>query len=162
MATLYDIDERLANIFVMDDGTAVDKESGEILDTGKLDALNMERNEKIDNILCYIKNLRSDAMSYKEEADKQKKRYEAAMRKATSLVNYLSMHMEPGKKFSNAHGEITWRKSVSVDVKDVMALPEEYRRAEWKADKKSIGDVLKKGGEVSGASLIEKQNMIVK
>lgn len=161
MATLYDIDTRIEEVFK----AAIDPETGEIVSPEALNALDdleLERSEKIDNIICFIKNSKSDAAAYKAEADRQKKRYEAAMRKAESLTKYLAMHVEEGKKFSNAHGEITWRKSVSVDVPDVMALPEEYRRAEWKADKKSIGDVLKKGGEVSGASLVEKKNMIVR
>lgn len=162
MATLYDIDERLASIFITEDGTAVDENTGEILDAAALDAIQMERAEKIDNIMCYIKNLRSDAESYKAEADRLAKRYKAATNKANYLIEYLAAHMEEGKKFSNAHGEIGWRKTVSVDVPDVMKLPEEYRKAEWKPDKKALSAVLKKGEVIPGASLLEKMKMQVK
>lgn len=162
MATLYDIDSRLANIFVAEDGTAVDKETGEILNAEALEALDMERNDKIDNIICYVKNLMSDAAAYKAEAERQKKRYEVAVNKAKSLTEYLSRHMEPGEKFTCAHGEIRWRKSVASDFDDVMALPEEYRKVEWKADKAKLKADMLKGKEVPGARLVEKQNIQVK
>ena len=60
MATLYEINEKLANIFVTPDGTAVDGSTGEVLDTKALDDLEMEKWSKVDNICRYIKNLQSD------------------------------------------------------------------------------------------------------
>lgn len=161
MATLYDIDSRMEEAF----RNAIDMETGEVVDEkllASLDDLEIERNEKIDNIICFIKNLKSDAAAYKAEADVQKKRYESAKKKAESLTKYLELHMEKGKKFSCAHGEVSWRKSKSVKVDNVMDLPEEFRQAEWKANKKLIGDTLKKGTEVSGACLVENQNMVIK
>lgn len=162
MATLYDIDKRLEGIFHMEDGTGVDTETGEIFDAEALEALEMERSEKIDNIMCYIKNLRSDAAGYKAEMDKLKKRYERDTRKADYLIEYLSQHMEPGKKFSNAHGEISWRKSERVEVGDVMKLPEGYRNAEWKADKTALKKAIKSGEEISGAELVVTNNLQVR
>ena len=70
MATLYEIDEKLANIFVTPEGTAVDGSTGEVLDAKALDDLEMEKWSKVDNICRYIKNLQSDIEQYKEEVDK--------------------------------------------------------------------------------------------
>ena len=61
MANLYEISQE-----IMD---AVDFETGEILDPEALDALIMERDKKIENIACWIKNLTSDAAAYKAEKD---------------------------------------------------------------------------------------------
>ena len=47
MATLYEIDERLANIFVTPEGTAVDGSTGEVLDAKALDDLEMEKWSKV-------------------------------------------------------------------------------------------------------------------
>lgn len=164
MASLYDIDSRIENIFVMEDGTAADKETGEILDAGTLENLQMERNQKIDNILCFIKNLEYDARGYREQQEYQRKRAERAEKKAAALKEYLTQHMEAGKKFESVHGEIGWRKSCAVEIPDVTALPEEFRSVKetWTADKNAIKKLLKSGMAVAGASLVERQNIQIK
>lgn len=164
MTSLYDIDSRLANIFRMEDGTVADKETGEVLDAEVLENLQMERSEKIDNILCFIKNLEADELKYKAEAEYQASRAERNRKKAAQLKEYLAEHLEAGKKFESAHGEIRWRKSTAVDVPDVMALPEEFRKVKetWTADKAVIGKLLKSGMTVCGASLVERQNIQIR
>lgn len=161
---LYSVDARIANIFVTPEGDEVDKETGEVLDAGTLDALQMERAEKIDNILCFIKNLRADAAGYKAEAEYQKKRYDRNIKKITALKSYLAEHMEPGKKFESAHGEIRWRKSDAAEVDDLDALPSEYKKVtvNVKADYMGLRKAMKNGVVIPGARLVDRQNMQIK
>lgn len=61
MASLYQIDQAILE--------CLDAETGEIIDAEKLDALFMEKNQKIENIALWIKNLQADALAYKAEKD---------------------------------------------------------------------------------------------
>ena len=46
------------NLFQIDDAImeCIDQETGDIIDVEKLDALEMEREKKISNTACFIKN----------------------------------------------------------------------------------------------------------
>lgn len=58
---LYDIDKSISE--------CVDAETGEVIDFEKLEALQMEREAKIDNIACWYKSLLSDAEGIKKEKE---------------------------------------------------------------------------------------------
>ena len=47
----------------------IDEETGEILNANDLDNLELEKNEKIEQLCLWIKNLKSDAAAYKAEKD---------------------------------------------------------------------------------------------
>ena len=51
MRALYDIDQEILD--------CVDLETGEILDSAKLDALQMERERKLEGVALWIKDLKS-------------------------------------------------------------------------------------------------------
>ena len=54
--TLYEIRDQIARI--LDTGFVVDEDTGEVLaDESSLDALKMAEEEKLENIICYRKNL---------------------------------------------------------------------------------------------------------
>ncbi len=164
MATLYEIDARLANIFITLEGDGVDATTGEVLDSEALDALQMEKWQKVDNICRFIKNLESDARQYKEEIERLKGRMDAAGKKVDSLKLYLASHLEAGKKADVPSAQIRWRKSVAVSITDEAKLPKAFLKeiVEVKPDKTAIKDHLKKGEEVPGACLEERQNLSIK
>ena len=164
MATLYEIDEKLANIFVTPEGTAVDGTTGEVLDTQALDDLQMEKWTKVDNICRYIKNLQSDMEQYKGEVDKLTARAVSAQKKIDSLKEYLAMHLEAGKKADVPSAQIRWRKSTVVSIPDEKQVPLCYMKQviTTKPDKLAIKDLLKAGKAVPGATLEEKQNLSIK
>ncbi len=164
MATLYEIDSRLANIFITAEGEGVDALTGEVLDGQALDALQMEKMEKVDNICRFIKNLESDARQYQEEIDSLKSRRDAASKKAESLKVYLAAHLEVGKRADVPSAQIRWRKSEAVSITDEAKLPKDFwkKLVEVKPDKAAIKERLKKGEEVPGACLEERQNLSIK
>ena len=54
---LYDIDKAILS--------CVDMETGEIIDAEKLDELKMEKEQKIRNIACWVKELKAEAEALK-------------------------------------------------------------------------------------------------
>lgn len=163
MAKLYELDQRINELIA----NSVNPETGEVSDgfIEKLDALNMERNEKIDNTMCLIKNLLSDAAGWEVEEKRLAELKKSAKNRAESLKNYLSQYMEAGvEKFTSEHGKIGWRKSEKVVVQDVDTLPEEFKKVkvEVKADLISLKNALKEDRKIDGVSLEEHQNIQIK
>ena len=163
MANLFDINRELQDLWE----AALDPDTGE-LDEEKLaafEALDMERDAKIENIACWIKNLKSDAEALKTEAKNMADRAKAAERKADSLKRYLAAALH-GEKFQSARAAISWRKSVSVEVDDaeVENLPERFirRKVSVEADKTAIKDALKAGESIEGCRLVETNNISIK
>lgn len=154
MASLYEINQQ-----IMD---CIDMETGEIIDIDQLHELQMDRTDKIRNIACYIKNLRSDAAAYDEEAKTFAARKKAAQGKADSLTAYLSSMLN-GEKVKDKEYSISWRKSESVNITDESLLPIAFLVPQKpKIDKADMKVALKNGAVVPGAELVEKNNIQIK
>lgn len=155
MSSLYDINQEILN--------CIDLETGEIIDTERFDQLQIDRNDKLENVALWYKNLLSEAQAYKNEkdvfADKQKR----AESKAESLKRYLDTALH-GSKFETVKVNVSYRKSTSVDILDIDLLPEQYRKevTTVSADKTEIAKALKAGAEVTGATLQENNNIQIK
>ena len=57
--TLWEVDKRIRDI--LENGMHIDEETGEVLLPEDLDSLNIERDEKIEGIALYVKNLKAEA-----------------------------------------------------------------------------------------------------
>ncbi len=151
---LYEIENEILN--------CVDMETGEIVDIEKLESLQMERDQKIENIGCWIKNLLSDAKSLKEEKETLAARQKIAENKAASLKKYLSRYLD-GEKFKSARVAISFRSGSSVDIAEGASVPEEYLKySEPKPDKVGLKAALKAGEKFPGITLITSQNIQIK
>ena len=150
---LYEIDAQIMSL--------VDEETGEILDTDRLDELAMTRDAKIENIACWIKNLNAEAEALKAEkmafADRQKK----AENKAASLKKYLSDYLA-GQKFESAKAKISFRKSESLEITDISKIPDEYLKITKSANKDDIKTAMKCGAVIEGAVLVQNNNISIK
>lgn len=151
---LYEIDNEILN--------CVDMETGEIVDLDKLNSLQMERDQKVENIGCWIKNLLADAKALKEEKDNLVKRQKAAENKAESLKRFLSSYLN-GEKFKTTRVAISYRSNSSVDIAEGAVVPEEYLRySEPTPDKIGLKAVLKAGDKFPGITLVTSQNIQIK
>lgn len=151
---LYEIDQEIMN--------CVDMETGEIIDPARLDELQMDRDTKIENIACWIKNLNADAEAYKAEKQSFADRQKAAENKAESLKKYLANYLA-GQKFSTPKVAISFRKTSSVNVTDISQLPEEFLKfADPTPDKTAIKNAIKAGTTVTGAEIVEGQSISIK
>lgn len=151
---LFEIENEIMNCW--------DQETGEILDSDRLDQLEMERDTKIENIALYIKNLTADAEALKAEKQSFAERQKAAENKAESLKKYLANYLA-GQKFSTPKVAISFRKTSSVNVTDISQLPEEFLKfADPTPDKTAIKNAIKAGTTVTGAEIVEGQSISIK
>lgn len=163
---IYEIDRAIQACLDMDTEELVDMETGEIL---SLDALQMEREKKLENVACYIKNLTAEADAIKAEKDALAKREQAKRNKIDSLKQYLANNLH-GEKLSTARAAISFRKSEAVEIpnKDlfiVWASTEhnsllKYSQPEPKMQ--AIKEALKAGVMIPCARLVERQNIQIK
>lgn len=117
MATLYEIDRAILD--------CIDAETGEIIDANALAALSMERDEKIENVALWYKNLVSDAAQYKAEKDAFAAKEKAAKNKAESLKRFLDNALA-GSSYKSPRVAVTFRKSEQIVVEDVYAVDERF------------------------------------
>lgn len=163
MANLFDINKALVAAWDL----CADPETGELDPDGYIyfEQLQMERDAKIENIGCWIKNLESDADALKAEAKNMADRAKRAERKADSLKRYLTAALD-GEKFNSTRCAISWRRSVSVEIDEaeIPELPEQYLRTKTtiEPDKTAIKDALKAGEVIEGCRLVERNNISIK
>ncbi len=156
--TLFEI-----NKAILEFDYEIDEETGEILNAEALDALQLAREEKIEGVGLWIKNLQAEAEAVKKEKDAMADRQRRLEKKAESLKDYLAYALK-GEKFSTPRIAMTFRKSESVLIPDEALLDDRFVNITMikKPDKKLIKDTLKAGREVPGAELVTKQNLQIK
>lgn len=161
--TLYEIDKAIQEAL---EG-AVDPESGEIIDEELLeqyDKLIMDRDQKVENIGLYIKNLEADAAAIKTEAKNLTARAKAAENKAEHLRNYMQFCLN-GQKFQSPRLSVSFRRSqkVEVDQNRLFEIPDDYLRyKDPEVDKKRVSEALKAGEDIPGCTLVDSVSMIIK
>lgn len=157
MAKLYELIKEIED-FVPE----IDEETGEILNCAELDLLEVEKEQKVENICLWIKNLLSDSAAYKAEKESFQKKEQAAKNKAESLKKYLTYALG-GEGFKTDRVTVSYRKSESVNIEDVTRLDDEFIRVpEPVPDKTAIKQAIKAGREVVGAELVERKNIQIK
>ena len=165
--TLYEIDNEIRSFLdrMLD---AVDEETGEVLDIdpAELEQLNKAREQKIENIALYIKDIDADVKAIKEEENNLKERRQKAEKKAERLRDLLSMSMiNAGEdKFSTARCAVSFRSSKSVVITDLDLIDEAYVKKviDVKPDKTAIKKAIEAGEDIEGAHIEEKQNIQIK
>lgn len=152
--TLYEIDQKLLD--------CIDLETGEIINAEKLTELTMERDEKVEKVALWIKELKAEAEALKAEKQSFADRQRAAENKIESLKKWLADALN-GEKFKTTKVAVSFRKTKSVDVPDIFALDENYvKYSEPTADKAAIKKAIEAGQEVTGATLVENVSISVK
>ena len=139
----------------------VDKETGEIIDAAKLDALQMERDEKIENVALWIKNLTAEAKAIKEERVALAKRQLTAENKALSLKAYLADALG-GKKFQTAKCAVSFRTSQHIEIAEGASIPDEFLKQTVTVDKAGLTKAIKEGGIIEGVALVEGQSILIR
>ena len=163
MRALYDIDQAILD--------CVDPETGEILDQGKLDALQIERERKLEGVALWVKDLNYEAQMIKEEADRLTARKRSLDNKITGLKMWLLMALDGGKLKTprcNVYQMHSTRLAVEDEeqlVKFLKTLNEperflKFREPELK--KEDIKKALKDGTIIPGAALETTESVVIK
>ena len=131
----------------------------------KLDSLMVDREQKIENIALWIKNLKADAEALKEEKNAFAERQKAAENKAESLKQYLTRYLN-GETYKSPKVAVSFRRSEAVQINDIAAIEafdDKYiKYSEPTADKTAIKAAIKAGINVPGAELIQSSNIQIK
>lgn len=168
--TIYDIDARIAALSnAAEDDMLIDEETGELMSVAQaLDALRMEREEKIENVACLVKNLSAEADAIKEEETNLAKRRKAAETKAANLKSWLIavLTREDGTtdRLKTARVAVSVKRNPPRTVVDDALLPSIYKVANttYLANKELIKRDLLAGGDVPGAHLEYGKSVIIK
>ena len=163
MRALYEIDQEILD--------CCDMETGEILDVEKLDALQMERERKLEGVALWVKDLRAEADAVKAEADKLNARKRALDNKVTALKSWLLIAMDGGKLKTprcNVYPTHSQRVAVADEKKLIEFLqtledPEKFltfKDPELRKDE--IKKALKDGTIIPGAELETTESVVIK
>lgn len=157
MATLYELTGQFLDIYNLE----LDEETK--LDT--LDSIDWQTDyeEKVENYIKVMKNLEADVEARKAEIKRLTELNKADEKKNDHLKETLStsMQLTGHERVDTPLFKVSFRKSQAVEV-DELVLPESYKVATWKPDKKRLKEDLKNGLEIVGASLVERKNLSIR
>ena len=151
---LYEINQEILS--------CIDLETGEIIAPEKLEALQMDKHEKLRNIAFVALNAAADAKAYEE----QEKKFAARKKAAKATVEWAKETLARelgGEKMKEAEFSISYRKSEAVEVADEAAVPDEFRIPQPdKIDRAALKAALKNGAVIAGAQIVERKNIQIK
>ena len=162
MATLYEINSAILE--------CCDMETGEILDFERLEELQLEKEQKIEGVALYIKNLDAEAAALKAEEAALAERRKAKENKVKRLKEYLTSALD-GQKFETARVRLGFRTSIGVEISDELALLtwlEKHHQDQCikyklpEISKAEVGKLLKAGAEIPGVALAQRSNLQMK
>ena len=157
MATLYELTGQFLDIYNMDldDETKADT----------LDSIdwNTDYENKVENYIKVIKNNEADVEARKNEIKRLTELNRADERKNERMKEVLkeSMALTGHERVDTPLFKVSSRKSEAVEVADLL-LPEAYKVATYKPDKKRLKEDLKNGLEILGAELVERKNLSIR
>ena len=154
MATLFEINQKILD--------CIDLETGEIIAQEKLEALKMDKHEKLRNIAFVALNAAADAKAYEE----QEKKFAARKRSAKATVEWAKATLAAelgGQKMKEPEFTISYRKSEAVEIADLNAVPDEFLVPQPpKVDKIGLKEAIKGGAVIGGVTIAEKKNILIK
>ena len=160
--TIYEIDNRIAEL--------VDPETGELLDYEAFASLQMERDAKIENMALWYKDLTAEAKAIREEEKALAERRKSAENKAERLKGYLDEALA-GESYKSAKVAVSYRRSKAVELADESAVINELESSGRgdciyytapRVNKVALARLLKDGGAVPGAELVERSNIQIR
>jgi len=155
MRKLYEIEKEILD--------CVDQETGEIIDEEKLDALEMEREKKIEAVILWYKDVKAEKEAVKAEGAALYRRGKTLENQEESLKRYIENALG-GEKFKTPRCTVSYRKSKSIVIDDIKALPKKFLK-EIKEDwfsKTMIKEAIESGKKVKGAHQEEKMGIVIK
>ena len=161
MRPLYEIREDILALI-----DKVDPDTGEVLfDPEALDALMVERDEKIESVALAIKNIKAEGDAIAAEIKTLTDRKRVLDNKAESIKSYLKRQLD-GEKFSSPRVAVSYRNASSVKIDELKFWDnhpaDAFVRRTEEPNKKAISDALKNGVNIPGASLETNTSIIIK
>ena len=158
---VYEIDREIERIL------SEVNEDGELPETAidELMKLNKDREAKVENAACMVINLTAEAKALKDQEAALAQRRKSIENRVARIKSWLEF-VTDGNSFSSPRVQVKWSKSTAVEIDPAVFWenPAEMfiRRKDPEVDKNAIKQVLKDGGIVAGASLVERRNIQIK
>ena len=150
---LYEIDNQILE--------CIDAETGEIFDYEKFEALNLEKDEKIENVLLWLKNLKAQAAALQAEKLNFAQRQKVCENRINSIEKYITAYLG-GEKWESAKVKASFRKSESLEISESAVIPEAYTTYEPKIDKTGLKQAIKEGQTLDGITIQTNLNLQIK
>ncbi|MEE1477262.1 siphovirus Gp157 family protein [Fusobacterium sp.] len=150
------------DIFLESEQTEMDRENYNDI----MEYLKEELKNKSSDLIKYIRNLELENTVTKLEIERLEKLKKGKERKIKSIKNYIKgilINLDK-KKVETELGNLSLRKTISVEIIDISKIPKEYLvvKEEVTPSKKLIGDSLKKNILIDGAVLKEDYSVLIK
>ena len=150
------------DIFLESDQTEMDRENYNDI----MDYLKEELKSKSSDLIKYIRNLELENTVTKLEIERLedlKKGKEKKIKSIKSYIKRILLDLDK-KKVETELGNLSLRKTTSVEITDISKIPKEYLvvKEEVTPSKKLIGDSLKKNILIDGAVLKEDYSVLIK
>lgn len=145
-----------------------DEQTGELINKDKdieelYQGIKLSLEDKLDNSQRYFLTLDGEAEILDKEIKRLQTKKTALNNKKDRLKSMMlsALQVSGHEKLKTSLYNFGTRKSTSVEANEE-ELKREYLKISYSADKNKIGKVLKSGGTVDGAKLVEKTNLNVR
>lgn len=162
MSTFREIDEKIL---------ALVDEDGEILDLEEFQALQMEREQKAENMALWVLDIRDEQNAIREEMRRLQARLTASERKEKTLREFLARVLD-GEKLKTARITVSYRTTPAVEIDDEDRLrrwamtddryEDVLRYKEPEISKNEVRRLIQEGVKVPGAQLVERVSTTIK
>lgn len=168
MRKLYEINKSIEDLLE----TVTDPETGEVVDLDALDDLLVEREQKIESVILYRKDVLAEAAAIYTEITELTKRHERLMNTSEGLDGYIAKAIN-GQNFKTARCEVTHRMTEVADVdedfvewakgnEEMSQFLKHSVKESYSADKVAIKKFLKAGGSLDHCRLVKHDNLQIK
>ena len=157
MSTLYELTGQYLEIYNLDMDDETKQDTLDSMDWAE------DYENKVENYVKVIKNLDADMEARKNEIERLRKLNDADNSKKERMKEAVkeSMELTGHDRVDTPLFKVSFRKSEAVEVDDLL-LPEAYKVATYKPDKKRLKEDLKNGLEILGAELVERKNLSIR
>ena len=150
------------DIFLESEQTEMDRENYNDI----MEYLKEELKNKSSDLIKYIRNLELENTVTKLEIERLEDLKKGKEKKIKSIKSYIKgilLDLDK-KKVETELGNLSLRKTTSVEITDITKIPREYLvvKEEVTPSKKLIGDSLKKNILIDGAVLKEDYSVLIK
>lgn len=160
MRKLFEINEDIEKILdengvIVMGENAVDTETGEVFNLmERLNALQVEKNEKIKSVVVYLDDLNGKLESIREKLDNYNKIKKSLEREIGGLTDYLLFATDM-QGYKDDDIELKVKKTMRCVLTDETLIPEQFikTKTETSVSKTDITKAIKAGEEVPGAKL---------
>lgn len=130
-----------------------------------LDGIKDEFDKKAENTVKVIRNFEADIQALRDEEKRLADKRRSLEKKKKDLKEYLYFNMErmQVRKINAGIFDINIQKNPqSIKILDEATIPDKYKVASYKLDKKTLKDDIKNGVEIEGAQLVQTEGIRIR